>query len=108
MSKTPKPLPKTLPGVVLPQMVRCGKPNCKCASGQKDDLHGPYYYRFWREDGRLRKQYVPLDRVDAVRATCEQRQRLEAKRRQCRHQWMNAFRQLSDALNPIEDAINEH
>jgi transcriptional regulator with XRE-family HTH domain len=21
-------------------------------------LHGPYHYRFWREGGRLRKQYV--------------------------------------------------
>jgi hypothetical protein len=64
-------LPKTLPGVVRPQMVRCGKQGCKCARGA---LHGPYFYRFWREAGRLRKQYVPPDDLPEVRAACEQRQ----------------------------------
>jgi hypothetical protein len=64
-------LPKTLPGVVRPQMVRCGKHRCKCTRGA---LHGPYFYRFWREAGRLRKQYVSLDDLPEVRAACEQRQ----------------------------------
>ncbi len=35
--------------------VRCGKPNCRCACGE---LHGPYWYRRWREGGRQRRQYV--------------------------------------------------
>ena len=39
----------------LDEYVKCGKPACKCARGQ---LHGPYAYRYWREDGRLRKAYV--------------------------------------------------
>ena len=67
-TKTPKPLPKILPGTVCAQWVRCGKPGCKCARGK---LHGPYYYRFWREDGRLRKVYVPRDKLDATSAACE-------------------------------------
>ncbi len=34
------------------QMVRCGKPNCsRCP-------HGPYWYAYWREDGRRRSRYL--------------------------------------------------
>ncbi len=51
-------------GVVLPngrggskvalrrQWVRCGKGNCsRCP-------HGPYWYAYWREDGRRRSRYL--------------------------------------------------
>lgn len=31
----------------------------------------PYYYRFWRENGRLRKQYVRLADAEKVRAECQ-------------------------------------
>ena len=34
------------------QHVKCGKPTCtRCP-------HGPYWYAYWREDGRLRTRYV--------------------------------------------------
>jgi hypothetical protein len=34
------------------QLVRCGKPTCsRCP-------HGPYWYAYWRQDGRLRSRYV--------------------------------------------------
>ena len=34
------------------QAVRCGKPGCtRCP-------HGPYWYAYWREGGRLRTRYV--------------------------------------------------
>ena len=35
--------------------VRCGKDKCKCASGR---LHGPYWYSYTREQGRVKSQYV--------------------------------------------------
>ena len=38
----------------LLQGVKCGKPGCKCAAGA---LHGPYWYEFWREGGKVRKRY---------------------------------------------------
>ncbi len=34
------------------EMVRCGKEGCtRCP-------HGPYWYAYWREDGRPRSRYV--------------------------------------------------
>jgi hypothetical protein len=37
------------------EMVRCGKERCKCAKGE---LHGPYWYAYWSEDGKTRSQYI--------------------------------------------------
>lgn len=42
--------------------VRCGKSPCRCEPGS---LHGPYYYRFTREGGRLRKRYVRKAEAEA-------------------------------------------
>lgn len=34
------------------ESVRCGKPGCtKCP-------HGPYWYAYWREDGKVRSRYI--------------------------------------------------
>ena len=35
--------------------VRCGKPNCKSCP------HGPYWYAYYREDGRLKSRYIGRD-----------------------------------------------
>ena len=61
-----EPLPKIapLPGVLLANGVRCGKPSCRCARGA---LHGPYLYRRWREGGRQRRQYVRPADVERVK-----------------------------------------
>ncbi|MCI0458552.1 MAG: hypothetical protein L0Z62_16435 [Gemmataceae bacterium] len=65
-------LPKTgpLPGVVCVQWRRCGRTTCRCARGE---LHGPYFCRFWREGGRLKKVYVRRADVDKVRSRCQAR-----------------------------------
>src|SRR5687768_9130259 len=36
------------------EKVKCGKDCAGCP-------HGPYLYKYWREDGRLRKAYVGKD-----------------------------------------------
>lgn len=77
-TKQPNPLPKTAPGTVCAQMVRCGKQNCKCARGE---LHGPYFYHFVRVDGVLVKRYVKAKDVAAMRAACEARQRQDRRQR---------------------------
>lgn len=39
------------------ERVRCGKVVCKCA-GNQGELHGPYWYAYWREEGKLKSKYV--------------------------------------------------
>jgi hypothetical protein len=39
------------------ERVRCGKAGCKCA-GENGELHGPYWYAYWRDDGKLRSTYI--------------------------------------------------
>lgn len=48
-------------GTIVLEKVRCGDDSCKCASGE---LHGPYLYRYHREQGTLKSEYLgkpPLD-----------------------------------------------
>ncbi len=82
-TKTPEPLPKTLPGVVCAQRVRCGKPGCRCARGPGHLA----YYRFWREGGRLRKCYVRRADLAAVQLACAARQREQRERSEAWQQW---------------------
>ncbi len=39
------------------ERVRCGKQNCRCAK-EGGELHGPYWYRYVRTNGRLTSGYV--------------------------------------------------
>ncbi|MBD1847570.1 hypothetical protein H6F89_30045 [Cyanobacteria bacterium FACHB-63] len=38
---------------------RCGKIECICMNGEISEVgHGPYWYAYWRESGRLKNIYV--------------------------------------------------
>ena len=104
-TKNQKVLPKiaetTLRGAVVAQYKRCGKPGCRCADPEKPLLHGPYWYRVWREKGAYRKVYVRATDLPAVRALCattaEERRKLAGRRRanaevmnNCRKLWAAA------------------
>lgn len=39
------------------ERIRCGKAGCKCA-GENGELHGPYWYAYWRDDGKLKSRYI--------------------------------------------------
>ena len=91
-------LPKTLAGTVHEQSVRCGKSNCRCRTGE---LHGPYYYRFWRDGDRLRKEYVPRSRVDEVKERCAARQQMQNDLTAALNQW----RTLSGLLRDVETTL---
>ena len=42
------------------EYIRCGKAGCKrCADGP---AHGPYWYAYSREEGKLRKRYIGKER----------------------------------------------
>lgn len=39
------------------QKVRCDKPTSRCAR-VGEELHGPYWYLYWKNDGRTKSRYV--------------------------------------------------
>jgi hypothetical protein len=92
-TKRAKTLPKTLPGVVCAQWVRCGRRQCRCATGQ---LHGPYHYRFWRQGGRLRKEYVRPADLAHVRAACAARRQEWLAIRAAWDQWRQFLARLRE------------
>ena len=40
---------------ICAQYRKCGKARCRCIDGE---LHGPYYFHFYRVKGRLKKTYI--------------------------------------------------
>jgi hypothetical protein len=88
--KTLQSLPNMLPGWVCRQYVRRGTKLC-----------GPYWYRLWREDGRLRKAYVRPEHYEVVRDACLAWQRHEAsirRERRDRRRSVEAVRDLKRVL----------
>jgi hypothetical protein len=51
------------------QRVRCGNKKCRCANG--GSLHGPYWYAYWTEEGRLKSQYIGKKLPRGVKASKE-------------------------------------
>lgn len=96
-------LPKMLPGTVCAQMIRCGKPNCRCSQGE---LHGAYYYHFVRVGGRLTKRYLKANEVKTIRVACEARREAEKARRNQSRQTQIRLRELSALLREIRQQIN--
>ncbi|TKX74964.1 hypothetical protein EXE46_05995 [Halorubrum sp. GN11_10-6_MGM] len=45
-------------GTVVKEKVTCGDASCKCASGDRQDMHGPYLYRYYRENGTMKSEYI--------------------------------------------------
>jgi hypothetical protein len=69
-------LPTRAIGSLHLEFKRCGRSNCRCRRGL---LHGPYLYRHWREGGRQRKKYIPMNRLGNVLLEME-RERAEVAR----------------------------
>ena len=93
----PKIVP--LPGGLYAERKRCNRPNCRCTGGG-DALHGPYFYRRWREDGRQRRQYVKAADAERIRAGIAEWRRLHPPARSAREvlsELRRLFRQL-DAM----------
>ncbi len=98
-TKHAETLPKMLPGAVIPQYVRCGKYLCRCSRGE---LHGPYYYRFWRVDGRLHKAYVRPAELACVRAACDEERRFLRLGRLARALGQQNWRRLARLLKELQ------
>jgi hypothetical protein len=61
------------------QYVKCGKSNCRCANGA---LHGPYYAKLWKVNGRMRKAYVRLKEVENAQADWEKKRQERRQRKE--------------------------
>ena len=56
------------------ETVRCGKANCtRCP-------HGPYWYAYWKENGRTRSRYVGRVLPEKVRQVHEEKQRAKLEK----------------------------
>lgn len=56
------------------ETVRCGKANCtRCP-------HGPYWYAYWKENGRTRSRYIGRTLPEKARQVYEAKQRAKLQR----------------------------
>jgi len=103
--KNTKTLPKTRPltGALIPEFKRCGKKNCRCASGQREDLHGPYFYRFYRVGGRLRRQYVPRNEAAEVKIACDAAREKRARGRRAFREIMQTFSEMGRYIRALRE-----
>lgn len=54
----------------------CGKPNCKCARGEKHEV----FQLSWTENGKRRSTHIRRDELDRVRSAVERYKRLRQSR----------------------------
>lgn len=88
-------------GSLHAEYTRCGKMTCKCRSGAAGDLHGPYWFRRWRdESGKQRKAYVKRSDLDHVRAAIERREARLSAERETRKRHMRRGEYAWKAQNP--------
>ena len=85
-----------IPGCVIAQYRRCGKPRCRCAR-PGEPPHGPYFYHYWRGGGRARKRYLARDDAARVAALCDRRRARRVSRRAARR-LLGEFAALADGL----------
>jgi len=45
-------------GSIVKEKVKCGDDTCSCSSGNPEDMHGPYKYRYYREGGQMKSEYL--------------------------------------------------
>lgn len=90
----PEMLPKTASGAICTQMVRCNHPGCKCM--KLGERHGPYYYFFWREEGKLRKKYVRKQVLPQMEVECAERRRARRELRESKQTWRALLGQLRE------------
>ena len=77
------------------EKIKCGKKNCRCTRGE---LHGPYWYAYYRKNGRMRCEYV--GKTLPHHATFENRARQARKNsRALRQTSAAAVAQLKNTLN---------
>lgn len=79
------------------EKTRCGKKNCRCTRGE---LHGPYWYAYYRENGRMRCEYIGKNLPELasletrVRKACKSSQALRERTAKTVAEVKETFRNL--------------
>ncbi len=84
---------------LLAHRVRCGKPTCRCTTGEG---HGPYWYLYWRQGGVQRRRYVPAIEVAAVRAVVAGRRAADRTERLGRERSIETWRGMRRWVRDLE------
>jgi len=84
---------------LVPYRVRCGKRDCRCATGAG---HGPYWFLRWREGAVQRRRYVRQAEVAAVRAVIERRRQEERAARHAAALALGDLRRIRAWLRDLE------
>lgn len=75
----------------------CGKPNCKCARGEKH----PVYQLSWVEDGKRRSTHIRPDELDRVCAAVDRYRRI----RQARAELLKLASEGAALLDALVEAL---
>ena len=75
----------------------CGKPNCKCARGDKHVV----YQLSWTENGKRRSTHIRPDELARVRAAVERYKQL----RQCRAELLKLSSEAASLMDALVEAL---
>jgi len=82
-------------GTLSERMMKCGKPNCRCASDPAA-RHGPYYEWGRTRAGKLVRRYVSEQQAQILRQAIDNYRQVKALLRQ----WEDDTERLIDAEQP--------
>ena len=69
-------LREMLPGSFVERRRKCGKPNCRCASGEPEHMHVQALLSVLSQ-GKLQTVHIPAELVEEVRSKVELHKRLQ-------------------------------
>src|ERR1044072_10003661 len=93
-------LPKIF--AICQQFMKCGKVGCKCNRGE---LHGPYFFYFYRVDGKLKKSYIrKADAAELWKSYSRWRQ-IQKKRTADRREFTELYRELRRLDRLLSEAL---
>ncbi|MEW6097381.1 MAG: DUF6788 family protein [bacterium] len=78
-------------GNLVKMFRRCGKPNCKCAKGQK---HGPAWALLYKEKGHTKMVYIPADNLPNGLKECRRRLKMYVQFKEVYREILAINRQL--------------
>jgi len=82
-------LPKKM--AICQQFRKCGKAGCKCNAGA---LHGPYFFFFYRENGKLKKSYIRKAEAKALWESYSRRRPIQKQRAVDRREFTELCREM--------------